>query len=472
MFSEKMRGQQLDADRSPRQMEIEGSSLQECKSRLSDKYGKNYDILNYETTLKPGFFGLFQKEVVRARYIVDDSFDSRFQSDWNRNSSSYLRTPQDLNSRSMPQKPYLSQQQAISKNVAGDSFSTNQEDLLKNLGGASSVASIKQMAQLAKQIEKFGEKLDSITERRVENNEHPSIEKIDELLVQNEFSPSFIKDINARIKSELTWEQLDDFDLVQQKVLQWIGESISIAPKFSKKGKQAHVLIIIGPTGVGKTTTVAKMAAMIRKTAKDRSKFSTETSEASSKKRNSDNVDIRMLTIDKMRVAAVEQLSHWAEIMGIDVDKVENSEDLQELFDSYKNKADYIFIDTSGFSPKDLENIAKLHKILDVEGMRADIYLAVTASTKLQDLENIIRNYEVFNFRSVIVTKCDETSTYGNVLSVLNKRKKSISWITDGQQVGLNTLKRANPIFFLKSLEGFSIDKKILEKTFGKVEES
>ena len=157
--------------------------------------------------------------------------------------------------------------------------------------------------------------------------------------------------------------------------------------------------------------------------------------------------------------------------MGVEVRKGSDQGDLKEIYDSYKSNKDFIFVDTSGYSPRDLENIAKMHSLLDVDGMKADVYLAITADCKASDLENIIRNYESFDFRSVIVTKCDQTTSFGNVLSVLAEKNKAISMVADGQQV-LHTLKRAHPLCFLKYMSGFNVDREHIIEKYGPEEGS
>ena len=98
--------------------------------------------------------------------------------------------------------------------------------------------------------------------------------------------------------------------------------------------------------------------------------------------------------------------------------------------------------------------------------MKADIYLAVSAMTKSSDLENILRNYDSFNYRTVIVTKCDETVSYGNVLSVLAEKKKQVSLVSFGQKT-LNNMRIAHPYFFLKGLTDFVVDKDHIMEKFG-----
>ena len=106
-----------------------------------------------------------------------------------------------------------------------------------------------------------------------------------------------------------------------------------------------------------------------------------------------------------------------------------------------------------------------MRALLDVPGLRPDVYLTFSAEKKARDLEKIILNYESFNFDSVIITKCDETTCYGNVLSVLAEKNKSIAYITDGQKVPRD-IKRATVVNFLKNLEGFDINRFHIDERF------
>ncbi|MBQ9538711.1 MAG: flagellar biosynthesis protein FlhF, partial [Treponema sp.] len=311
---------------------------------------------------------------------------------------------------------------------------------------------------MAKKLDSMASMLAKVSESAAVKDEHETLLKLVSLLEQNEFSQSYIDEIKDRVRGEFKLEELDDEHLVMTQVADWIGEDISVAPRFPGK-KKPHVIIVVGPTGVGKTTTIAKMAAEIKIMA--------------SKNREHKPV-IHMITTDNVRVAAKEQIERYAEVMELAVDKVDSKEDLENLLGIYggaRAKGDFVFIDTSGFSPNDYDHISKLQEMLDVRNLKADIYLAVSATTKGRDLEKIFKNYEPFGFRSVIVTKCDETSTYGNVLSVLHEKRKSVSWITVGQEV-MHTLKRADPVYFLRNLDGFDVDIGHLERKFGQGESS
>lgn len=400
---------------------IKGDSIDECKERLYNMYGKNYRIVDSKNEfVRYGLFNLGKKmqKVITYTVLNHNIYDS--------NKGTSFSPSSDFDAQ----------------------FEKNKQEIIKN---QSDVIIKAKLNEITKNIEtlttQVNSKLDGIAVATTEK--HESIIKIEELLSQNEFTFSFIQRIEEKIRSEFSLEQLDDYRLVQRYVVDWIGESISIAPK--RFFRPPHVIIVVGPTGVGKTTTIAKLAS---NTILD------------AKKSGKPKPELCILTIDTMRVGALEQLSKFGEILGKNVMKAESSDDVLQIYDNYKEHVDYIFIDTSGYSPNDSNHIGQMKEILDVKGMNADVYLSISASTKASDLTNILRNYEPFGYESVIITKCDETKQLGNVISVLYEKHKSISYITNGQHVPRN-IQRADVIEFLKNLNGFDIDRVHIEDKFG-----
>ena len=136
------------------------------------------------------------------------------------------------------------------------------------------------------------------------------------------------------------------------------------------------------------------------------------------------------------------------------------------IWKSYAPNSDYIFVDSSGYSPNDFDHILRMRQILDVKNFNEHIYLTVVAGVSASDLDNIIRNYETFDFKSVIVTKCDETKRFGRIISVLSERNKPVSWVATGQEI-FKTIQPASKAFFLKRLTGFNVDAHFIEKKFG-----
>ena len=399
---------------------IEGDTLEECKRKLHEKYGDDFTIENRESIFKPsGFLGLRQKEVQRVTYTVihKKAYDN----------SSYV----SARDREKEERELERSRQAI----------LNQsKDLVIN----------STLNTLTTKIEEMNKQITTMSSNISANSgeQHETIKQIEELLEQNEFTLSYIRMIEDKIRSQFSLEQLDDFELVERCVIDWIGESISISEE--KVFRPPHVVIIIGPTGVGKTTTLAKLAANTILDAKSK---------------NISRPELCIFTIDSMRVGALEQLTRYGDAMEQKVLKAETADDVKEIYEEYKDHVDYIFVDTGGYSPNDATHIGMMKNVLDVN-MNPDVYLSVTASTKASDLQTIFRNYEPLGYDSVIVTKCDETKQFGNIISVLWDRHKSISYITDGQRVPRN-IRKASIVDILKNLNGFNVDREHIENKFG-----
>ena len=405
-------------------LKITGRTLDECKAKLFEKFNNEYTICGKRTMLKGGFFGIGQKEVVEVSYTVDR------EDDVSKNTAAYTTK--------------LSSGDGTDALDAAAAFNKTKDDLLRAVQVTAINAAIN--TRLSQMEDTISKQLKNIS--FASSEKHPSIKKIESLLEENEFTFSYINEITEKLQSNFTLDALDDFKAVERKVVDWIGKTISIAPE---KIQRPPVVVIVGPTGVGKTTTLVKLATKM-------------VSEAKREERRIPS--FAFITTDTMRVGAYEQLASYSTIFETELEKAETVEDLKKLYDEKRENLDAIFIDTSGYSPNDTENIGKMKAVLDVRGMKPDIHLAVAASTKATDLANIMQNYEQFGYNSVIVTKCDESKQYGNVISVLHEKNKKISYIADGQKVVRDIL-RADVVQFLIRLSGFDVDRVHIEDEFG-----
>jgi len=275
--------------------------------------------------------------------------------------------------------------------------------------------------------------------------------RIESILQHNDFSPPFIEEILGRVRKEFSLEELDDFSVLQTQVLEWIGDKIQIYPalQIPEQGAQgSKVFIIVGPTGVGKTTTIAKLAAI----------FGVNGSSSTSPK-------VRIVTIDNYRIAALRQIETYAEIMRIPVTCVESVGEFKKFL-AMAEGTGLILVDTIGRSPRDLSKLAEMKDVLDAAGTRSEIHLAISATTKASDVEEILKTFEPFKYRAVILTKIDETLRIGNIISVLSASRKPISYIGDGQSVPQD-IEQASILRLLMNLDGFHINRERLEKRFG-----
>jgi len=414
----------------------QGESLLECKQKIYEKYKRPFHIQNRKDIRRGGFLGLFTKPGVQVEFY----FSTQKQ-----NTPSY-----DYN----PRLP-LSQQSGMQYPASGDLFSEKNleeakqkviETARKNIGeiSASGRETSQQILDLLKEgIKEIKEQVESTGKRE----EHPSFVNVTKLLKANDFSEKYINGMLERLRKELSLEQLENFDVVQDHVLEWIGESISVY-KEEAVMRKPRIMVLVGPTGVGKTTTISKLAAI----------YGIGTDEIPA-------IDVRLITIDTFRICAKEQLEQIGSIMQIPVSCVSNRQDIKKEVALYSDDIDLFLIDTIGNSPKDSSKIGEMKEILDGCPKNAEYHLVISAATKAGDIEEIMRQFEPFNYKSVILTKMDETGSYGNIISALAEKRKSISFITNGQAVP-EDIRRASVVRFLINLDGFKINRDKIEKRF------
>ena len=418
---------------------ITGSSYQEIREKLDAEYGpKCYSIQNFTTELvSPKLWGLIpQKEKVTVTYVLDQITEKKLD----------VRTPSKTvdfseNENYNPRKV----SSAVTQSEGSDSFESNRNAILKSIGGGMDPQTMIQLSKLTSTVANLSNEVHMIRQQESEN-----IIKIEQLLEENEFTNSFVRQIKNRIYDSLTPSQIEDWDYLQTQVLDWIIEGLSFARVDESDEQQA--IIVVGPTGIGKTTTIAKLGAL---------------SKLISRKYDEVGKKQVFISIDNMRVGAFKQLEDWANAMDIPVRKTASQTDLMQEIKLFKQQGfDYIFVDTSGFSPNDFTNLGKMRTVLNVSKIKTHVFLALSAASKASDLETILSSFEQFNYESIILTKFDETMRLGNVISVLSQKNKPISWISDGQNVPTN-IQRASLRKILMGINGFNVDLEHIQDRFG-----
>ncbi len=192
------------------------------------------------------------------------------------------------------------------------------------------------------------------------------------------------------------------------------------------------ILMFVGPTGVGKTTTIAKLAARYAYKLNSRHK-------------------VGIITLDTYRIGAVEQLMTYAKMMRLPIETVVDPNDFEEALNTLRHN-DYILIDTVGSSQHDKEKIEKLSRFLKVNTFaEININLVLSAVSKYEDLLDIYKNFSLLPIDTLVFTKLDETRTYGNIFSLLLDTKKPVSYFSIGQEVP-DDLMQANSEYLLKGI--------------------
>ncbi len=229
-------------------------------------------------------------------------------------------------------------------------------------------------------------------------------------LIKNEVEQDIAKDIIAQVEKRSNPRDINDATLVMHSVISsLLGKSEPI--NFRTDGKPT-VILFVGPTGVGKTTTLAKLAASFML---------------------ADNKEIGLITADTYRISAVEQLKTYAEILGIPISVAYSVSEIQDEINKYSDK-DVILIDTAGCSYKDKQKFDELKKLIETCNAD-DVFLVLSTTASSRNLKDIIKNYSFIPNYKLIFTKVDETSAYGSILNTKCFSKKNLSYITNGQNV-------------------------------------
>jgi len=239
-----------------------------------------------------------------------------------------------------------------------------------------------------------------------------TILKVKQMLVKQELSNLVIDELINRLMEEwykqgrnLSYEEVVQF--AKKSLIEQINGIPFGGITFNKK-----YINVVGPTGVGKTTTLAKIASLYILNYKKK---------------------IAFITTDTYRIGAIEQLKTYANILNVPVEVCYNSEDFQLATQKYASY-DLVFIDTAGRNFRNAKYVEDLKNMIDFN-QDIETYLVLSLTSKQIDIEEIIKQFSEIHIDKFIFTKADETATYGSMYNIIHRENKGIAYITNGQDV-------------------------------------
>jgi flagellar biosynthesis protein FlhF len=364
--------------------------MNEAMTRIRYELGKNAVIISQRKIRKPGIKGLFSSKLIEVTAAVENSSQKEKPEN---NKKDNLENSIESIKKLMEKEINLKQQEVTTATVV-----SNNTKALKESSNKSTVNEdflYREMQEMKSMINKIIDK-DSIkynTKGELDEKQI-LIERLRENDVEEEVIESIFKDFTDD-------ENISDF------LRRQIGEKIEINTE-PLSGK----VVLVGPTGVGKTTTIAKLAGKLALIEKKK---------------------VGLITVDTYRIGAVEQLKTYAEIMNIPFKVVITLKDMEEAVKSMK-ECDVVLIDTTGRSSKNSMQISELRAFIQKVNSK-NIHLVVSATTKNRDIESIVKGFGILEYENIIITKLDETSVYGSILNIVELAKKPISFLTTGQNV-------------------------------------
>ncbi|EAX48647.1 GTP-binding signal recognition particle SRP54, G- domain [Thermosinus carboxydivorans Nor1] len=345
------------------------STINDAMAQVKSELGRDAVILHTRKFRKGGFFGFFGKEMVEVMAAVDT-----------------------------PPVGATALTKAVPVRPSG-------EDEAKTVSLQLELANMRRLLeQLVSKMPQQEQRLSPLYQLLVKNDVEPDIARN---LVQGLPDDNSIIGASQPIVRQLLFDRLCNYF---QKI-----EGITIPQNGTK------VVALIGPTGVGKTTTIAKLAA----------NFALR-----------DGYKVALITADTYRIAAVEQLKTYADIIGIPIEIVYTPDEMKAALYRHRDKH-LVLIDTAGRSPNNQYQLAELQALLSVDPY-IDTHLVLSTTTKYKDALELVKKFSVCSPQKFLFTKIDEASNLGTVLNLLYQFPTKLSYVTNGQNVP-DDIELANP---------------------------
>jgi len=398
--------------------------------------GKDAIVMNIKTIKPKGIFRIFQKTKVEVTAAVDEAAEREVQTEKKPEGKASLQFNAQIDEKLHPERKNTSDEskEAMELEKKLNSLAMLLEQQIEsqkkesNSKGTEKTKSENEADSDEKKGETKEEKAEISEKASLKDK---SIDLIIEQLTNNEVSFQYAKQIMDEITSTGSIRTLDEMlACVYQKIILKLGQTKSIS--YEKDDKKPKIVFFMGPTGVGKTTTIAKLSSKLMLEEKKK---------------------IAIFTADTYRIAAVEQIKTYANILSIPVEVVYEKRDVENYLPKYKDY-DYILVDTAGRSHKNKEQVDDLKALFEAFA-KYDIltYLVLSATTKYKDLKKITSLYEDISDYSLIFTKLDETDAIGNVLNVKLDTGMPLAYISYGQNVP-DDIEIMNPQIIAKQVLG------------------
>ncbi|MCR5607754.1 MAG: flagellar biosynthesis protein FlhF [Lachnospiraceae bacterium] len=368
----------------------QANTEQDAMLLVREELGKDAIVMNIKKISPKGFYRIFRKPSVEVTAAIDEM--KKYSSD----------TKEDANKAFVKKEEEKKEdktdaiEEKINKLASLIETQMNNERNIK-LKEAETKEEVKETAEEEKKLPDKSEECLNLIIKQLKKHE-----------VDEKYIDEIIGEVRCNIKKDTPVDNI--LTSIYQKIVLKLGQ-----PKIIEVGdKNPKFIFFVGPTGVGKTTTIAKIASDFK----------------INKKYN-----IALLTTDTYRIAAVEQLRVYANILKLPITVVYTPEEILRAKEELE-KYDVVLIDTAGRNHKNKEQRNDLLNFINaVEEEKREVFLVLSATTKYVDLKNIVNSYAEINNYRLLFTKTDETINFGNILNVKMFTNADLSYVAYGQDV-------------------------------------
>ncbi len=373
-------------------------SMPDALQKIRSDLGKDAIILNTKNIKIGGWMGLFGKKKIEVIAAVDQ-----------------VKSPAPT-AMNIGEKASVDDSSKGAGNAMAISYQSGPDQMVANYQKNQRRPIINQDTEVLQEMKEIRSMFLKMMSGELQNKEfsHPVLKKIDQSLRLQEVDEDVILEIMRRLITR--WEGPDQIDETEawnqvRGIITDILQHSWMEPENNNE-RRIRLLHFVGPTGVGKTTTIAKLASdyVLRQKKK-----------------------VGFITSDTYRIAAVDQLRTYANILNAPLEVVFSPDDMEQAVRRLQG-CDVIFMDTAGRNYRNQTYVEEINHFLS-KFSASETYLVLSLTAKYSDMEDVITNFSPFAIDRVIFTKKDETSTYGAILNAIYLKKLSLSYITNGQNV-------------------------------------
>lgn len=371
---------------------LRGASIARLMSEMREKHGQTAVLLKQREVKEGGVLGtgLFSRKVYEIHYMVPEAAHEMAQPAGSREKKK-IRLPEFER--------------------------VNRQELLRKLGQQiekqpSELPEV--AAQPVEQTIATSAKTEPVARPSAQANEKPAhhITRLRERLIESRFSANFADALIDHLDRNLSKNDRNHLQKVEEKALERLVELIRTVPDIAPARGECKAVMLMGPTGMGKTTSIAKLAARY---------FFYEKREVS------------LYSLDRYRLAATQQLKMYADVMKLPFHAPMNPDEFRRLTE--KDPAELILVDTSGIGYRDGKRLAELKELAEACAVRLEKHLVLSANTDGSTLEHIFDAYEAIGFDKILLTKLDESEFIGSFVEYADKINRPFSFCTNGQDV-------------------------------------
>lgn len=349
-------------------------TMPEVMKQIRQDLGPDAMILNSKEIKIRGFLGLFRKSAIEVVAALDPD-------------------PIKSNQTEIPNEINEVNSQSLSKGVE------------------EKTAKIESNDNIYREIKQLREMVELQTHSTNKINYGPKYQHVFNHLVNQELDEKMVHQVISNVKKSLD-NKVDPSSEALHKALKIELEQLVASIPFKPISYDKRVVHFVGPTGVGKTTTIAKIAA---------------------KSMLLENKKVAFITADTYRIGAIEQLKTYAKILDIPIEVAYSYSDYQASLEKFSS-FDLVLVDTAGRNYQDKQYVDELKDVIKFND-EMDIYLVLSLTTKSKDLLEIYKKFKPIPIKSLVFTKLDETNSYGNLFNIPIMDKLGISYLTVGQDV-------------------------------------